>query len=112
MFRSGCVPQLTVSPISRGALCVRVSRRSRAEWSSGHQLASFSLPLSYTGRRSRVRVDGKPCVRPALPAPDSRLIPPQPLSQLMHLQLMHLSGLEMKKKIGFHTLHLLSNWIL
>ena len=33
---------------------VRATRRSRAEWSSVHQLASFSLSLSYTGccRRS------------------------------------------------------------
>ena len=30
---------------------VRATRRSRAEWSSVHQLASFSLSLSYTGCR-------------------------------------------------------------
>ena len=62
VFRSGCVPQLTVWPISlalgvrgrgREALGVRGSRRSRAEWSSLHQLLLLpSFSLSYTGRRS------------------------------------------------------------
>ena len=99
MFRSGCVPQLTVSPITSTVTC-----QSHPAESRGVELrpsAGILLSLSRT-QAAAVAVapyewpESCACAPPWTesipPCLRTWLIPPCPLSQIMHLHLMQLPG--------------------